>query len=624
MGVSKVRTLAVISIFIIMSTAIAQQAAATEEGSLTYWYIGSSFDLDTEDDWIPYFALTDVPYSIPLRGFISDTRNYFFDFGAVNWLTDWVDHVYGWPVSEHERDMNEGNLTAQLEFIFEMMTSRLEKPHSYVDIARNYSAVDYVKDFDAPYEAFIPIIVMYGLDETYDEQDMSTWVINPDMVENSLNEAFPLITWETELYWFNYDNATEFAELMDEKHQDVRIMIDDDFLERADVILHDIISTDSRYESSDMVLPTLVMLQEYTLWATFYDMAVGGLGRINSTYPEVDSWCLNGRAVPSYFYGGNPDEPRTAITPTVIHELGHCIGQTDIHSTFGWLAAGSSMSTMCAYQQTTVFDQFDMDLINNVQGLQLWGRFLDEIEYFREFSLTTDQQTELDLLEEDLSTVPELLIATNINQLKLLLQEADEILDILATDLGEVRMSDGWSENAPTIDVHIDWIVGPGIPDAEVIAENIESDLNSSRLVLPIYDSTLPTPLYNVTIDVHSTSEQFNEAVLRMWGLNMVEANTSDFIPEEVPVDAWDYFPRNRIFQNQTGYEIDGFVVEDWLSNNPYTVDIEDEIHYRFYMMNLVNLTPLVPDNTAIVVTVLAISIGIVIVTLVVFQKRRS
>jgi hypothetical protein len=626
MGVSRVRLLALVSIFVLLSTVVAQNAAALEEGEqLTYWYLGDSFDLNKEDDWIPFFSLSDVPYSLPLRGFISKSRNYFLDFGAVNWLTDWVDYRYGWPVPDHDRAMDEENLTGQLEYLFEKMTSRLEKPMSYVDVARNYSALDYMKDFDAPYEAFIPIIVMYGLNESYDESDMSRWVIHPDNIEDSLNEAFPLVSWETELYWFNYDNGTEFADLMEEKHQDVRIMIDDDFLNRTDYILHDIISSDPRYNSHDMVLPTLVMLQDYTLWSVYYGMAIGGLGRINSTFPEVDSWNLNGRNLYSYFYGGNPEEPRTAITPTVIHEVGHCIGQTDIHSLFGWLAAASSMSAMCAYQQTTTFDMFDMDLINNVQGIQLWGRFLDEIEYFRGFTLTTDQQTELTSLEDILSAVPGLLVSRDLDQLKQLLFEADDALDLISDELGETRKSDDWSDEAPAIDVHIDWIVGPGIPDAEAIVETIESDLNASRIVLPIAYTTLPTPIYNVTIDVHTSSDSFNNSVHRFWGSNLVEANTSMFSEDAVPEDAWDNYPFNTVFQNQSGYAIEGSIVEEWLTENPPTPEMSDKIHYRFYMMNLENITLVSPDNQTSLMPVLIVGAGaVIIVALVVVWKKRS
>ncbi|TFG30413.1 hypothetical protein EU528_08255, partial [Candidatus Thorarchaeota archaeon] len=395
-----VKVFAFLCIFSILSVASAQQTNQPVGSTLlTYWYTGNSFDLNYEDIWIPFFSLADAPYSLPLRGFISNSRNYFFDFGAFNWLSEWGESQWGWLVPEFEKEMDESHLTEQLLYLFENATTHLTRPQNYVDIDRGYTVVDYVKDFDAPFEAFIPLVVMYGLNETYDDTNIHEWVIHPEIVESSLSESFPLIDWTVELYWFDYNNATEFATLMTEKTQDVRIMMDDDFLNRSDTIIHDIISINPLYNDADMVLPALIMLQHNTLWATYYDIAVGGLGRLNSTYPEIDTWCLNGRNVYSYFYGGDPEKPRTAITPTVIHELGHCVGQTDIHSEFGLLAASSCMSTMAAYQQTTQFDRFDMDMINHAQALQLWGRFLDEIEKFNEFTLSTTRQNQLDELE---------------------------------------------------------------------------------------------------------------------------------------------------------------------------------------------------------------------------------
>ncbi len=626
MRVLRVQVIALITLAFLLSTTMAQRTSATLDGGpLTYWYTGDNFDVNTEDDWIPFYSGTDVPYSLPLRGFISESRNYFLDFGAVDWLSEWIEYRYGWPVHEHEKEMNEENLTGQLEYLFEMTTARLQKPQTYVDEIRNYTAVDYVEDFDTPFEAFIPLIVMYGLNETYDDTRMHEWVIHPDIVESALNDAFPLVTWETELYWFDYNNATEFADLMAEKTQDTRIMIDDDYLNRTDYILHDIISTDPRYESADMVLPALIMLQHNSLWATFYNMGVGGLGRINSTFPEIDSWCLNGRSVYSYFYGADPELPRASITSTVIHELGHCIGQTDIHSVFGWVCASSSMSAMCAYQQTITFDRFDLDLINNGQGLQLLGRYLDEIDYFRGFMLTTSQEAELVALEDSLALVPDLLVSSDITQLKLIMSEVDATMNLLSSELGEPRKSEDWSDFAPPLEVHIDWIVGPGIPDAEAIVEAIESDLNTSRNITPFEDTVLPTPIYNVTIDVHATTESFDNAVFQFWGRNLVESSTSSFSADEVPVDAWDSLPLNRVFQNQSGYEILGYDVEDWLTDNPYTADIPDKIHYRFYMMNLEDITLVSPDNAAVVVTVVVAGAGVtMIVALVVIKKRKS
>ncbi|MFW9810181.1 MAG: hypothetical protein ACFFE6_12460 [Candidatus Thorarchaeota archaeon] len=627
MRVSKIQVLTILILFCLFWTGFNQETVATEDDiALTYWYSGYTSDVITEDNWIPFFSLIDVPYSLPLRGFISDSRNYFLDFGAMNWINDWIDYRYGWPIHEHEGGINQENLSGQLEFLFELTTARLEKPHSDVDEARNYTALDYVKDFTAPYEGFIPLIVMYDFNETFDDSNIHEWIIDSDLVESTLNEALPLVDWETELYWFDYGNATEFASLMAEKTIDGLILIDDDYLNRTDTIIHSIFSSDPRYSSSDLVFPTLIMLQDNLLWATQYSAAVGGLGRLHSVYPEIDAWCLNGRNLFSYFYGGDPDKPRISITPTVMHEIGHCIGQTDIHSVFGWLAASSCMSVMAAYQQSERFDRFDTDLINNAMGLQLWGRYLDEIEYFKGFSLSSAQQSEIHAIEISLSTVPELLITSNYNQLQILLYEADSFFEMLSANLSEPRKTTGWSEYAPELDIQIDWIVGPGVPNSDSLVETIKSDIASIRDIIPFVGLTLPSPIYNVTIDVYSTTESFENSVFQFWGRNLKKAYTSDFSAEDVPEDAFDTYPRNRIFQNQSGYAIDGQVIEDWLVQNPYTPEIQDKVHYRFYVMNLENITQLVLDYTPVVISGMALGGGAMVlcVVYVVNRKRKS
>jgi hypothetical protein len=631
MRASQVQIYAIVSIFFLVGTAIVGQRSVTARNhAVTYWYTGESFDVNEDDDWIPFFSLTDVPHSLPLRGFISDTRNYFLDFGAFDWLSDWIEYRYEfWPVAEYEKTLMDDDIVEQLEYLYEAMTARLSKPHSYVDEARNHSALDYVKRLDGTYDVFVPLIVMYGLDDIYDNSGIREWAVHPDIIENALNEAFPLIEWNTELFWYYYENAADFADLMEEKTADEAIWIDEDYISRCDVILHDIISTRPGYDDYDFVLPTLIMLQEYTLMASLYDppIAVGGLGRLPSVFPEVDSWCLNGRAVTSYFYAGDPDQPRASITPTVVHELGHCVGQTDIHTEFGWFAASSSISTMGAYQQTTHFDQLDKDLINNAQGLQLWGRYLDEINYFSGLTLNSAQLANLDALEENLSSVPDLLVNRELNTLKLLFSDAESLLTQLSSELGEPRKSDGWTEYSPALDVQVDWIVGPGIPNADDVAESIETEMEAVREIVPFINTTLPSARYNLNIDVHVTNGSYKEAVMQFWGRNMVESETSAFDPDDIPEDAFSTWPRNRVFQTQSGYAIDGYSVEQWLADNPYTSEIPSKIHYRFYMMNLESLTPIFQGDSNPTLVLVAIGGGsalVLIAAAVVWKKRTN
>jgi hypothetical protein len=296
---------------------------AIEETAPSYWYTCESFTITPDDIWSPFWAHTDVPHSLPLRGFIQESRNQFLDFGALEWLNTWVEENYAWYVSEYEKEFLDDAALDQLAHLFEIMTARFSKPHTDIDELRGFIALDYVKEFQPPYQGFLPLIVMYGLDETYDNTNMSEWVIHPDVIEESLNNAFPLVDWETELYWYEYDNATEFADLMAEKLFDELIMVDEDFLTRCDEIIHNITASDLRYSEYDLVLPSLVLVQNYTLYSVEYGMAIGGLGRLPSAYPEIDSWSLNGRGLTAYFYAGDPDSHSASITGTIIHELGH-------------------------------------------------------------------------------------------------------------------------------------------------------------------------------------------------------------------------------------------------------------------------------------------------------------
>jgi hypothetical protein len=141
------------------------------------------------------------------------------------------------------------------------------------------------------------------------------------------------------------------------------------------------------------------------------------------------------------------------------------------------------------------------------------------------------------------------------------------------------------------LDVQIDWIIGPGFSDAEEIVAGIESRVEQSRELYTFKNTTLPSPLYNITIDIHAIDEVYGNAVLESFGSYIVESRTSFFIEEEVPENAWDSYPRNRIFQNISGYAIDGDSAEQWLVGNPATPDEENRLQYRFYIFNLQNIT---------------------------------
>ena len=104
-------------------------ATTSADSPAPYWYTYEPFTITPDDIWVPFWALSDVPYSHPLRGYNEESRNQFLDFGAVEWLNKWADDVYGWPGSIYESGLLENGTLNQLQFLFETMTSRFAKPH---------------------------------------------------------------------------------------------------------------------------------------------------------------------------------------------------------------------------------------------------------------------------------------------------------------------------------------------------------------------------------------------------------------------------------------------------------------------------------------------------------------
>ncbi|MFW9835720.1 MAG: hypothetical protein ACFFEK_17080, partial [Candidatus Thorarchaeota archaeon] len=221
--------------------------------SIPHWYtVSDVFDLNPDDDWLPLPDI-DVPYSLPLRGYNSHSRTYFIDLGALDWFSDYVEY-FGVELPPYEKGIDETHTSDQLEFLFELMTDRLAEPES-----DPIPALDYVKDLEGSFEVYIPLIVMFDLNSSYEETDMDEWAIHPSLIEDTLNDAFPLIDWIVELYWFDCDNetATDLFELVAQKTFDDRVNIDSEFLDSGDIILHDIIVESPQYYESDFVLPSL-------------------------------------------------------------------------------------------------------------------------------------------------------------------------------------------------------------------------------------------------------------------------------------------------------------------------------------------------------------------------------
>jgi hypothetical protein len=566
----------------------------TGEASLPlYWYSFESFDVNSDDVWVPFFSDVDVPFSIPLRGFNAESRSYFIDLGALDWFSAWIEYYYGLEVSPYEKDFNESIALDQLKHLFSVMTERLDS---------NGASLAYVENMTMPFEAWVPLIAMYDFPEDYDAANMHEWIIHPNIIEEKLNTYFPLIKWETDLFWFDYSNATAFAALANNKTEGNHFNIDADFLNRSDEILNEVLSANPEYGEYDLIFPSLLLLQEPLLYWADRGINIGGLSQLSSHYPEITSWSFYGRGKYSYFSGGDPSKPRDSLTTNVLHELGRCIGQADTYGilrpdltwNYSWILCSSTVSDMGPYSHSVFLDRFDRDLILNGQLLQLWGRYLDEIAYFNAESLNSTQQEALTALEVDLSIIPALLNVPKVMELEEILTDAEATFNDLSGELNISRKLDSWSTKSPGLDVQVDYIIGPNIPSAKLLASKIQLEGEFQGEIYLDPNTTLPAPVYNLQTIVYATNESYNNDLIQFWGNQLVQSRTSNFDASRVPFDAWDSYPRNRLFQLQHGYAIDGHAVEEWLAAHPYSENVTDKLHYRFYIMDLQNLTNIV------------------------------
>ncbi|MFX0210347.1 MAG: hypothetical protein ACFFDT_30490, partial [Candidatus Hodarchaeota archaeon] len=75
--------------------------------SKPYWYSSTPFKINSSDYWLPFFSFSDVPGSLPLRGYTEDTRNWFIDLGAFEWFSDWVQNVWEYELLSFEENFTD-------------------------------------------------------------------------------------------------------------------------------------------------------------------------------------------------------------------------------------------------------------------------------------------------------------------------------------------------------------------------------------------------------------------------------------------------------------------------------------------------------------------------------------
>ncbi len=557
-----------------------------------YWYSSNPYRLNSSDYWLPFFSYSDVPHNLPLRGYSAETRNWFIDLGAFEWFSDWVQTVWEYNIPYFEENFTTYTTIEEqqeaLENIFSVMSWRLSTMGLSVDYAQNLTP---------PFEAWVPMVIMDNLTVNgyAASSNMSNWIIRPDIIESVLNEAFPLIEWRTDLYWYDWKTHLEFSELVKNKTEGEYIMVDEYFIGNLDTILYNILNNRSEHDlkTYDVIFPSILFLiHEKGLNYPGFG-PIGGLGHIQSQYSEIASWQMSGRNQNAYFYGGDPTKPRDPLTTTVLHELGHCVGLPHPHDAQydilegGWILDTTTISTMTYYSRSNDFDQLDKDIMLNSIALQLWGRYQSEVFSLDDYSLNSTQQTIIDNLKSNLLTIRDLLRESDVENLISLFTDVDTTIEALVSDLGLNRSEVNKYPSSFPLSVRIDFILGDGFISGEQIVNNLKTSLKS-EFIYPIAPPTnLPTPHYNLYTDVHYASVEWQKNLTEYIKSQITPDLSSYYDPNSVSPNAWIGYPRQDIFQTIEGYSINGSLIENWLEDNPATSDRSNQIQYRFYLFNL-------------------------------------
>jgi hypothetical protein len=563
----------------------------TEPTPIPYWYEFNEFRLNN-DYWVPFFSLTDVPQSLPLRGFIAESRNYFIDMGAFDWYSTWVEDRNWGDIPRCTDEFPSIVINVEqadcLIGFFNQMISRL---------SNGGFSLDYISNFSPSFDIWIPIVVFDDLSNNgFNESNMEEWVVDDELIEQTFNESFPLFNWKVDLLWLDEDEDDEFRQIYEDNTQilpndEIVLSIDWDVISDFDQALANHLGNNFDYLSQnyDAIWPAIVfLLNNRSMYWSVYDMMVGGLGQKPSSF--FTSITLNGRSQNSYFYGGDPSRPRDAITSTILHEIGHSIGLPHPNY-FGWNLAPTTVTTMSYYSRSVEFDKKDQDLVLHGAVLQLWGRYLDELNYIDNQTLNMQSQILVDDLYVSLNLIPTYLYNGEINELINLFSILESSLEAIAIDNNLIRIVENFSNLGPTLNVTVDFIIGNGFDFSLTLSNYITDELSGEQIVPLEQGTILPDPMYNVNKRVFFPSMEYQDELEAYWLDQMQVDKTSNYEPDKIPENAWDQFPRNQIFTNISGYSIDGYNVEQWLVNHPATESTENSIHYRYYLFDMSDLS---------------------------------
>ncbi|MHA1200135.1 MAG: hypothetical protein ACTSQF_12470 [Candidatus Heimdallarchaeaceae archaeon] len=305
----------------------------SEDHSLEHWYEIEALDFDTNESVSSWFSgFSDIPYVTSL-GWGGNDRFCFLDLSARTWYYDWIEIAWGDYFGMGDFSYYDYRDIDELTQLVDIYT-----------IPGNMILSEYISDYVNSYTVNVfsgyyfdePIVESYSLQVKvfnnltnigYTHEDIN-WVISEARIKNQLEIDFPWIDWVIEV---EYVNILDYPVLYNYIADNIQYDVNGPYLEIMDgffYMLANQLQSHFNYTAADGILPCYFFLND-RVSLEYYGVPFAGLGGMGWEILVADQYSL--------FESGDPEYPRSGMSATMIHELGHSLGFPHPHSEYsGW------------------------------------------------------------------------------------------------------------------------------------------------------------------------------------------------------------------------------------------------------------------------------------------------